>query len=71
MNDIARELLKLAKDLVSSKPKWDLYLKRNGKIVKWNKRPMTMREAEDMMSEIEKSDIPSIDYGSFELRVSK
>jgi len=68
---VAAELVKLAKELVGGEAKYDVYGKRDGKMGKWNKKPLTMSEAEDLMKQIEKAKIPSVDVRSLDVRMVK
>lgn len=69
---VAGELLRVARELTAAdEAKYDVYGKRDGKMGKWNKKPMTMSEAQGLMKEIEKARIPSVDVRSLETRLVK
>ena len=67
MDKIAEELLKLARLLVSADEKFDVVGKRDGKMGKWNKKPMSKSEAESLIRDIKKATIPSVDVRSLEM----
>lgn len=50
--------------LNEEKTLWDVYFKRDGKYKSWGKKPMTKNEAEDLMDEVIKAKIPSVDNKS-------
>ena len=46
---------------------YDVYAKRNGKCVKFNKKPMFKKESEKMIGDLKKSKIPSVDIETVEM----
>jgi hypothetical protein len=50
--------------------KWNVYGRRDGKMGKWNDKPMSKKDAEDLMRQIEKAKIPSVDIRSLEMKLA-
>ena len=46
--------------------RYDVYVKRDGKKVKFNKKPLTINEAKNLESDIRRSKISNVDLNSIE-----
>jgi len=51
-----------------TKELYDVFSLRNNKKVKWNKEPLLKAQAEDLMKDLKKSTIPSVDTNSIEMK---
>ena len=51
----------------AAEEKFNVMGKRDGKMGKWNKKPLSKGDAEDLMAQIEKAKIPSVDTRSLDM----